>query len=172
MLTLPTRYREEFIERLMETGNVSRSASALGVNRLTVYRWRDEDPEFAHAWDAALDVARQGLRERVVETACAMGVGEWVPALDPITGEPELDDDFEPILRFETRHVDARVLMKLMDKTMRDEVRTIDQRTAVAGRVEHEHRVEEAPALVLVDPDGAETPLAPRTGEEDGLDRA
>jgi len=117
---LPAKFRDEFIGRLMETGNVSEAARALGINRMTAYGWRD-DPEFAGRWDAALDVARQGLRERVVETACALGVGRWVPAVDPATGQPELDDDFEPVLRFETGNVDARVLMKLMDKTMRSE---------------------------------------------------
>ena len=125
-MTLPARYRDEFIERLMETGNVSRSAAALGVNRLTAYRWRDDDPGFACAWDLALEVARQGLRERVVETAAALGLGRWAPVLDPATGAPELDDDFEPVTRFETVHVDARVLMKWMDKTLSDSPTRID----------------------------------------------
>ncbi|MEM7120557.1 MAG: hypothetical protein AAF563_04720 [Pseudomonadota bacterium] len=117
---LPASVRDEFIGLLMETGNVSEAARTLGINRMTAYGWRD-DPELARRWDVALDVARQGLRERVVETACALGVGGWVPARDPITDEVVLDDDFEPVMRFETRHVDPRVLMKLMDKTMRTE---------------------------------------------------
>ncbi len=125
-MTLPARYRDEFIERLMGTGNVSRSAAALGVNRLTAYRWRDDDPGFAHAWDLALEVARQGLRERVVETATALGLGEWAPVLDPATGAPELDGDFEPVTRFETEHVDVRVLMKWMDKALSDSPTRID----------------------------------------------
>ena len=36
-------------------------------------------------------------------------------------------------MHFVTSHVDARVLMKLMDKTMQNEVHRIEQRTAVAG---------------------------------------
>ena len=125
-MTLPARYRDEFIERLMETGNVSRSAAALGVNRLTAYRWRDDDRGFARAWDLALEVARQGLRERVVETATALGLGRWAPVLDPATGAPELDEDFEPVTRFETEHVDARVLMKWMDKALSDSPTRVD----------------------------------------------
>jgi hypothetical protein len=117
---LPATVRDEFVCLLMETGNVSGVARVLGINRMTAYGWRD-DPEFAQRWDIALDVSRQGLRERVVETAEHMGVGEWVSLLNPISGEPELDDDFEPVMHFETRHVDARILMKLMDKTMRGE---------------------------------------------------
>lgn len=125
-MTLPARYRDEFIERLMETGNVSRSAAALGVNRLTAYRWRGGDPAFASAWDLALEAARGVLRERVVETATALGLGRWAPVLDPATGAPELDDDFEPVARFETGHVDARVLMKWMDKALSDSPTRID----------------------------------------------
>ncbi len=125
-MTLPARYRDDFLDLLMETGNVSRSAAALGVNRLTAYRWRDGDPGFAQAWDLALEAARQGLRERVVETATALGLGRWAPVLDPATGAPELDDDFEPVTRFETAHVDARVLMKWMDKALSDSPTRVD----------------------------------------------
>lgn len=117
---LPATVKDGFIDSLMETGNVSAAARKLGINRMTAYGWRD-DPDFASRWELALDVARQGLREQVVETACAMGVGKWVPAIDPITEDAVLDDDFEPVMRFETGHVDARVLMKMMDKTMRSE---------------------------------------------------
>ena len=61
------------------------------------------------------------------------GLGEWVPVLDPLTGEPELDDDFEPVMCLEVGHVDARILMKWMDKTLSDSPTRVDQRT----RVEH-----------------------------------
>ncbi|MCG8503672.1 MAG: hypothetical protein MI755_03615 [Sphingomonadales bacterium] len=159
---LPASVRDEFIGLLAETGNVSQAARLLGINRMTAYGWR-EDPEFADLWDAALQAARQGLRERVVETACALGIGEWVPELDPETGRPLLDDDFEPVMRFETRHVDARVLMKLMDKTMRDEVQRVDQRTAVAGRFEHVAR--EGMAVVYYDVDGRR--IGPADEEDD-----
>ena len=119
-MTLPVAYRDRFIDGLMETGNVSRTAERLGVNRLTAYRWRDDDPEFARRWDLALEVARQGLREHVVETACAMGLARMVPLVDEL-GDPVLDGEFERVLVADTSHVDARVLMKLMDKTMRSE---------------------------------------------------
>ncbi len=147
---LPATVKDQFIDLLVETGNVSNAARRLGINRMTAYAWRN-DIEYAQKWEIALDIARQGLNERVVDTACAMGVGEWVPSVDPDTNEPLLDDDFEPFMHFETRHVDARVLMKLMDKTMQNEVHRIEQRTAVAGYVEHEHRNVE---VVVYSPDG------------------
>lgn len=147
---LPATVKENFIDILMETGNVSEATRRLGINRMTAYGWRD-DPVFAEMWDVALEVSRQRLRESVVETASYMGLGHWMPVADDQTGEPVLDDDFEPIMQFEIGHVDARVLMKLMDKTMRDEVRRVDQRTAVAGRLEHHHAKTE---IVIYSPDG------------------
>ena len=119
-MALPTGYRDRFVETLAETGNVSRTAASLGITRKVAYDWRDREPAFAAAWDRALEVARAGLRERVVETACEMGLARMAPLLDA-EGRPVLDDDFEPVLVADTSHVDARVLMKLMDKTMRSE---------------------------------------------------
>jgi len=147
---LPATIRDQFINLLVETGNVSRTALRLGINRMTAYAWR-EDPYFDERWEAALEIARLSLKERVVETACMMGVGEWVPVVDPVTGETELDDGFEPVMQLQTSHVDARVLMKLMDKTMRDEVRTFDQRTLIARQVDHRHQHVE---VVLFDASG------------------
>lgn len=150
-MTLPVRVTDHFLERVAETGNVSRVCAELGLVRMTMYERRYRDPDFARLWDMALEVARGGLKERVVETACAMGLGRMVPVLDD-DGRPVLDDDFEPVMRMDTSGVDARVLMKLMDKTMRDEARTVDQRMLVAGRVEHDHTGDVA--LVVYSPDG------------------
>ncbi|MBI1495194.1 hypothetical protein [Halocynthiibacter styelae] len=58
------------------------------------------------------------LTMRVVQTALEMGTGKWVQCFDPETGEPELDDDFEPVYRFETARVDPRVLNKLLSLRM------------------------------------------------------
>jgi hypothetical protein len=69
----------------------------------------------------------------VVETAAALGLGRWTPAVDPLTGEPLLDDDFEPAMHLEVGDVDARVLMKWMDKTLSDSPTRIEQRTALSG---------------------------------------
>lgn len=149
-MALPATVTDAFLERVAETGNVSRACVELGLVRMTMYERRYRDPDFARQWDTALEVARGELRERVVETACAMGLGRMVPVLDD-DGLPMLDDDFEPLMRLDTTGVDARVLMKLMDKTMRDEARTVDQRMLVAGRVEHEHR---EVSVVVYSPDG------------------
>lgn len=135
-MTLPVEYRDRFIEGLMETGSVCQAAARVGANRLTFYRWREEDEDFAERWEAAMEVARSGLRERVVETASAIGLARQVPLLDEV-GDPVLDENFDPVTVADTSHVDARVLMKLMDKTMRDEVRRVDSRALISGRFEH-----------------------------------
>jgi len=58
-----------------------------------------------------------GLREEVVETARTMGLGRWIELLDE-NGQPVLDDDFEKVVQYDVSHVDARVLIKLMDKAL------------------------------------------------------
>ena len=159
---LPATVRDEFIGLLMETGNVSRAARTLGINRMTAYGWRD-DPEFAGRWDAALDVARQGLRERVVETACAMGLARMVPLVDDL-GDPVLDEEFERVLVADTSHVDARVLMKLMDKTMSSE----DGAPVTAVAIQNNltvHAPRERPELVD-EPEDLSTLLADASAED------
>lgn len=50
------RYRKEkpFLEQLERIPNVSLACEQVGVARNTVYRWRNEDDEFAARMDAAL----------------------------------------------------------------------------------------------------------------------
>ena len=50
-------YMDKFLEKLRESGNIRLSCTAAGVNRSTVYRWRDKWVTFADEWDEALDDA-------------------------------------------------------------------------------------------------------------------
>lgn len=63
--------RQKFLARLGETGNVSRAASLTGVSRRHAYRLRSSEPEFAEAWEAALedfaDHVLEAVRRRAVE---------------------------------------------------------------------------------------------------------
>lgn len=143
---LPGKYQEDFLVILAETGNMSEACRRLGISRNAPYQWRDTRPGFAEQWDAALEISRDELRQRVLETACAMGLARYVPLTDPDTGAVVLDDDFNPVTVPDTSHVDTRVLTKLMDKVMRDEVRQVEQRTLVSY---------EGPCeLVVYGPDG------------------
>ncbi len=50
-------HQATFLKELRKRGNVSASADATGVGRRTVYQWRDSHPEFAAAWDDAINYA-------------------------------------------------------------------------------------------------------------------
>lgn len=66
----PKKLRE-FLELLAGNGNVSVSAEACNLNRRELYRRRDDDAEFAEAWDAAMEEATDHLeaeaRRRALE---------------------------------------------------------------------------------------------------------
>ncbi len=109
---------DEFLGYLRQFGHVTYSANMTGLTRRTFYDRRAKNPEFAEAWDDAVTAFEEELTHRVVQTALEMGTGKWVPVIDPETGEPELDDDFEPVYRFETTNVDPRVLNKLLSLRM------------------------------------------------------
>lgn len=63
--------KREFIRVLCETGNVTESARAIGVQPQVMYRIKDRDEEFREAWDLALDEGTDALeaeaRRRAVE---------------------------------------------------------------------------------------------------------
>lgn len=52
-----------FCAALAETGIVARACKAVDVSRYTAYKWRDEIPEFAEAWDRALRVGVTALED-------------------------------------------------------------------------------------------------------------
>src|ERR1035438_9843342 len=58
-MTPPARetWRAKFIAALAVTANVSAAARAAGIARQHVYVVRNDDPEFAAAWDDALETA-------------------------------------------------------------------------------------------------------------------
>lgn len=49
------RQKKGCIEALILKGTVYHAAKAAGVSRQTVYRWREEDPEFAQLWEEAIE---------------------------------------------------------------------------------------------------------------------
>jgi hypothetical protein len=63
-------WRETFLSRLRKSPNISAAAKAAGYSRGHVYRVRNDDDEFAQAWDdaiaASLDVAEGELYRRAV----------------------------------------------------------------------------------------------------------
>ena len=57
------RARAKFLERLRQSPNVSEAARVAGFSRLTAYRMRNSDPEFAANWDDALEEAVDRLEQ-------------------------------------------------------------------------------------------------------------
>lgn len=55
------RQVEIFLTELAKSPNVSGAAKAAGFSRRTAYNYRDTDPEFAAAWDDAIEQATDNL---------------------------------------------------------------------------------------------------------------
>lgn len=51
----------EFLDQLAETGNVLATAELLNLDRRALYRLRKDDPEFAAAWDEAIEQSADAL---------------------------------------------------------------------------------------------------------------
>lgn len=52
---LTSKRRERFLRALTSHGVVKHAAAAAGITRQTAYTWRKTDPEFAEAWESALE---------------------------------------------------------------------------------------------------------------------
>ena len=61
--------KKRFIDALTVQGTVYHAAQAAGVSRNTVYRWRQEDSEFAEAWYEAHENAVDAVENVVYQRA-------------------------------------------------------------------------------------------------------
>lgn len=84
--------KERFLKHLSMSGNISEAGRIAGVQRSTLYMWKETDPEFMVRWDEALEEAADALeaeaRRRAIE-----GYDEPVTyagrvVCDPDTGNP------------------------------------------------------------------------------------
>ncbi|MEM7470973.1 MAG: hypothetical protein AAF340_06420 [Pseudomonadota bacterium] len=117
---IPADVDERFLSALAEFGQVTYAANVCGMARRSLYDRRRRDTDFATRWDDAIEAFEETLTQRVIATALHMGTGRWVAAVDPETGDIELDDDLEPLIRFDCSNVDPRIAVKLMSLRMRD----------------------------------------------------
>lgn len=60
---------QTFLDELSKCGNVKDACAAAGVGRRTAYDWRAKDPEFAQAWDSALDEAADTMEREAFRRA-------------------------------------------------------------------------------------------------------
>jgi 20S proteasome alpha/beta subunit len=70
--------KKRFIETLTLQGTVSHAAQAAGVSRMTAYRWRESDREFASQWDEAMETAVDAVENALYQKAVS---GDTVPMI-------------------------------------------------------------------------------------------
>lgn len=64
MRTIRTpKKRAAFLLALSQTCNATKAAEAADIGRMSVYEWRKDDPEFAQAWDDALQLAVEACED-------------------------------------------------------------------------------------------------------------
>lgn len=68
---VPQERLDEFLVRLAESCNMSRAARQAGVSHSTIYRLRARDPDFAAAWQQAIEAGYERLELALVEAALA-----------------------------------------------------------------------------------------------------
>lgn len=68
---MPQARLDEFLVRLAESCNMSRAAQQAGVAHSTIYRLRARDPDFAAAWQQAIEAGYERLELALVEAALA-----------------------------------------------------------------------------------------------------
>lgn len=68
---VPQERLDEFLVRLAESCNMSRAARQAGVAHSTIYRLRARDPDFAAAWQQAIEAGYERLELALVEAALA-----------------------------------------------------------------------------------------------------
>jgi hypothetical protein len=61
--------REIFLSALAETANVTASCKRVGIRRMTVYQWRDDDKSFAEDWEKAVKLGTAALEDEAVRRA-------------------------------------------------------------------------------------------------------
>lgn len=63
---LTTKQKSDFLNKLVMTGgNVTRAAKVAGISRSTAYAHRNEDADFALAWDEAIEAGVDELEQEI-----------------------------------------------------------------------------------------------------------
>jgi hypothetical protein len=64
----PSR-RRRFLEELAKGWSVSKAATAAGVSRAQIYRWRHEDLQFANNWAEAYEIGSDVIEDAAYQRA-------------------------------------------------------------------------------------------------------
>jgi terminase small subunit-like protein len=69
-LTVKTpKTREDFLTKLREGLSIKSACEAAQISRVTAYKWRNTDPEFAADWDDAVEIGTDLLEESAIKRA-------------------------------------------------------------------------------------------------------
>ena len=92
--SLTKAQRIVFLDHLAATANVKRSAEAVGRKAPTLYGMKQRDPEFAAAWQVALEAGYARIEEELLAHALGDATTDYVP------GESEVESarPFDPNL--------------------------------------------------------------------------
>jgi hypothetical protein len=106
------RAQATFLDALAHGLSATGGASAAGVGRRTVYNWREADPEFAKAWDLAVESGTDLLEDEAWRRA-VKGNEEPIVSM----GKVVYGKDGEPL----TIHKQSDTIMALLLKGRRRE---------------------------------------------------
>ncbi|MEM1380754.1 MAG: hypothetical protein AAGH41_09025 [Pseudomonadota bacterium] len=146
-LTKTRDRKEAFLSDLALHGSVARACRATGVARSVAYHWRASDPAVAEAWDNAMVIRLDEIRDEVVEKAL-VATGRIVEEnVFDDQGNPVWDaeaDDFATVRRLVD--YDPQILKSLVNKTLV----SADGRNApsVQANVQVNLTTQERPAVV------------------------
>ena len=143
-----------FLEGLETYKSVSHARRYAGISRSTAYRWRDEDPPFAEAWDDVLESAIDDLEASALQRATSGSIVEQV-----------LDSDGNVL---KEKRVWETGLTVFMLKTRRKPIYNIKQGETGEGDTEaHDFatRIREAHAAMR-----ASVPTVPSDSDPDDVD--
>ena len=87
-----TDQRTRFLDTLAKTANVTASSAVIGLHRNTMYQMRESDPDFAEAWENAIEQATDAL-EQACRNRAIDGVPRYVVGKNGLI----LDKDGEPL---------------------------------------------------------------------------
>jgi hypothetical protein len=90
-----TQLKKAFLQDFAQTGNISESSANVGIERKTVYNWKEHDNEFLVGFGEAEIKATECLeteaRRRAVDGVMRLKFDKGVAIIDPRTNEPYLE---------------------------------------------------------------------------------
>jgi hypothetical protein len=138
--------KEAFIAELSKRGIVLHACNVASVGRATAYQWYDADPDFAAAWDRALEIATDAMeaeawRRGVEGVEKPLIVGGRLVSERVFNGQPPGKDEADGPVAMIREYSDS--LLQVMLKANRPEKYRDRASLEVTGKnggpVKHEH---------------------------------